>query len=159
MAITYNNLDDYLRNNTSDEIDDPDFLKLVESSSKFFHEWNGSYFNVFKDSVNGYFHIPKDTIFKITKTMGAISPSTGYQASADFILKSTSAPFSRSSITALYTSNATIKWYNSEKPLPEKAYLAYKNFDNKFDFKRTYSVATYPWIKIGANSYRDRMGD
>ena len=159
MAITYNNLDDYLRNNTSDKIDDPDFLKLVESSSKFFHEWNDSYFNVFKDSVNGYFHIPKDTIFKITKRIGTISASTGYQASADFILKSTSAPFSRSSITALYTSNATIKWYNSEKPLPEKAYLAYKNFDDTFDFKKTYSVATYPWIKIGANSYRDRMGD
>lgn len=38
MAITYNNLDDYLRNNTSDKIDDPDFLKMVESSSSFFHE-------------------------------------------------------------------------------------------------------------------------
>lgn len=159
MAITYNNLDDYLRNNTSDKIDDPDFLKMVESSSSFFHKWNGNYFNVFKDSANGYFHIPKDTIFKITKTIGTISASTGYQASADFILKSTNAPFSRSSIAALYTSNATIKWYNSEKPLPEKAYLAYKNFDNKFDFKRTYSVATYPWIKIGTDSYRDRMGD
>ena len=37
MAVIYNNLDDYLRNNTSDKIDDPDFLKLVESSS-FFHK-------------------------------------------------------------------------------------------------------------------------
>ena len=158
MAITYNNLDDYLRNNTSDKIDDPDFLKLVESSS-FFHEWNGSYFNVFKDSVNGYFHIPKDTIFKITKTIGMTSTSTGYQASADFVLKSTDSLISRSSITALYTSNADVKWYNSKNPLPEKAYLAYKNFDNTFDFKKTYSVDTYPWIKIDTNSYRDRMGD
>ena len=159
MATTYNNLDDYLRNNISDKIDDPDFLKMVESSSSFFHQWNGSYFNVFKDSVNGYFHIPKDTILKITKTTGSITTSTGYQASADFILKSTDSVISRSSITALFTSNATIKWYGSNKPLPDKAYLAYKNFDNKFDFKRTYSVATYPWIKIDANSYRDRMGD
>ena len=95
MAITYNNLDDYLRNNTSDKIDDPDFLKLVESSS-FFHEWNGSYFNVFKDSVNGYFHIPKDTIFKITKTIGTTSVSTGYQASDDFVLKSTNSVIYRS---------------------------------------------------------------
>ena len=158
MATTYNNLDDYLRNNTSDKIDDPDFLKLVESSS-FFHEWNGSYFNVFKDSVNGYFHIPKDTIFKITKTIGMTSTSTGYQASADFVLKSTDSLISRSSITALYTSNADVKWYNSKNPLPEKAYLAYKNFDDTFDFKRTYSVSTYPWIKIDTDSYRDRMGD
>ena len=158
MATTYKNLDDYLRNNTSDKIDDPDFLKLVESSS-FFHEWNGSYFNVFKDSVNGYFHIPKDTIFKITKTIGMTSISTGYQASADFVLKSTDSLISRSSITALYTSNADVKWYNSKNPLPEKAYLAYKNFDDTFDFKRTYSVSTYPWIKIDTNSYRDRMGD
>ena len=109
MATIYNNLDDYLRNNASDKIDDPDFLKFVESSSNFFHEWNGGYFNVFKDSVNGYFHIPKDTIFKITKRIGATSVSTGYQASADFILKSTDSFISRSSITALYTSNATIK--------------------------------------------------
>ena len=158
MAITYNNLDDYLLGNTSDKIDDPDFLKLIQSSS-FFHEWNGSYFNVFKDSVNGYFHISEDTILKITKTIGAIASSTYYQASADFILKSTDSFVSRSSITALYTSNATIKQYNSEKPLPEKAYLAYKNFDDTFDFKRTYSVSTYPWIKIDTNSYRDRMGD
>lgn len=159
MAITYNNLDDYLLGNASDKIDDPDFLKMVESSSSFFHEWNGSYFNVFKDSVNGYFHVPKDTILKITKTIGGISPSTYYQASADFVLKSTDSFTSRSSITALYTSNMDIKWYNSENPLPEKDYLAYKNFDNKFDFNRTYSVATYPWIKIGNGSYRDRMGD
>ena len=158
MAIIYNNLDSYLLGNSSDKIDDPNFLKLVESSN-FFHEWNGSYFNVFKDSVNGYFHIPKDTILKITKTTGGISTSTGYQASADFVLKTTDSFTFRSSITALYTSNATIKWYNSEKPLPEKDYLAYKNFDNKFDFNRTYSVATYPWIKLAAGSYRDRMGD
>lgn len=159
MAIIYNDLDDYLLGNASDKIEDPDFLKMVESSSSFFHEWNGSYFNVFKDAVNGYFHIPKDTILKITKTTGLITTSTGYQASADFILKSTDSFYYRSSIAALYTSNATIKWYNSEKPLPEKAYLAYKNFDNTFDFKKTYSVATYPWIKIGNDSYRDRMGD
>ena len=158
MAIIYNNLDSYLLGNSSDKIDDPDFLKLVQSSS-FFHEWNGSYFNVFKDSVNGYFHIPKDTILKIAKTTGTITPSTYYQASADFILKSTDSFTSRSSITALYTSKLITQWYNSENPLPEKAYLAYKNFDDTFDFKRTYSVATYPWIKIGINSYRDRMGD
>ena len=87
------------------------------------------------------------------------STSTGYQASADFVLKSTDSLISRSSITALYTSNADIKWYNSKNPLPEKAYLAYKNFDDTFDFKRTYSVSTYPWIKIDTDSYRDRMGD
>lgn len=158
MAIIYNNLDSYLLGNASDKIDDPDFLKLVESSS-FFHEWNGSYFNVFKDSVNGYFHVPKDTILKISKTTGVINTTTYYQASADFVLKSTDSFTSRSSITALYTSKLITQWYNSENPLPEKAYLAYKNFDDTFDFKRTYSVATYPWIKIGINSYRDRMGD
>ena len=87
------------------------------------------------------------------------STSTGYQASADFVLKSTDSLISRSSITALYTSNADVKWYNSKNPLPEKAYLAYKNFDDTFDFKRTYSVSTYPWIKIDTDSYRDRMGD
>ena len=37
MAIIYNNLDSYLLGNASDKIEDPNFLKLVESSS-FFHQ-------------------------------------------------------------------------------------------------------------------------
>lgn len=155
MATTYNNLDNYLNNQ---EPIDSALLSQIETSS-LFHMWSGKDLKVFKDSANGYFHIPKDTIIKTEKKVGSITTTIGCKASEDAILKSTNAPISRSTIAALFTSNATIKWYGSNKPLPDKAYLAYKNFDNKFDFKRTYNVATYPWIKIGANSYRDRMGD
>ena len=151
MAITYNNLDDYLRNQ---EPIDSALLNQIETSS-LFHMWSGNDLKFFKDSVNGYFHIPKDTILKITKTTGSITTSTGYQASADFILKSTSAPFSRSSIAALYTANANIKFYSST---PDD-YLVYKNFDSGFNYQQTYSVAIYPWIKLATGSYRDRRGD
>ena len=151
MAITYNNLDDYLRNQ---EPIDSALLNQIETSS-LFHMWSGNDLKFFKDSVNGYFHIPKDTILKITKTTGSITTSTGYQASADFILKSTSAPFSRSSIAALYTANDNIKFYSST---PDD-YLVYKNFDSGFNYQQTYSVAIYPWIKLATGSYRDRRGD
>ena len=151
MATTYNNLDNYLNNQ---EPMDSALLNQIETSSTF-HKWNKDDFKVFKDSVNGYFHIPKDIIIKTEKKVGLTTIATGCRASEDAILKSTSAPFSRSTITALYTANANIKFYSST---PDD-YLAYKNFDDTFDFKKTYSVATYPWIKIDTNSYRDRMGD
>ena len=151
MAITYNNLDNYLNNH---EPIDSALLSQIETSSTF-HKWNKDNFKVFKDSANGYFHIPKDTIIKTEKKVGLTTIATGCRASEDAILKSTSAPLSRSTITALYTANANIKFYSST---PDD-YLVYKNFDNTFDFKKIYSVATYPWIKIGTNSYRDRMGD
>lgn len=151
MATTYNNLDNYLNNQ---EPIDSALLNQIETSSTF-HKWNKDNFKVFKDSANGYFHIPKDIIIKTEKKVGLTTIATGCRASEDAILKSTSAPFSRSTITALYTANANIKFYSST---PDD-YLVYKNFDNTFDFKKTYSVATYPWIKIGTNSYRDRMGD
>ena len=151
MAIIYNNLDNYLNNH---EPIDSALLSQIETSSTF-HKWNKDNFKVFKDSANGYFHIPKDTIIKTEKKVGLTTIATGCRASEDAILKSTSAPLSRSTITALYTANANIKFYSST---PDD-YLVYKNFDNTFDFKKTYSVATYPWIKIGTNSYRDRMGD
>ena len=157
MATTYSNLDEYILSNASDKIDS-DLLNQIETSS-FFHKWNGSDFKVFTDSINGYFHIPKDTILKIEKTTGVITTTTGYQASADFILKSTNSPLSRNSITALYTSYMTIKWYNSQNPLPEQEYLSYKNFVSGFNYGQTYSVATYPWIKLDTDIYRDRMGD
>lgn len=140
MATTYNNLDNYLNNQ---EPIDSALLDQIETSSTF-HKWNKDDFKIFKDSANGYFHIPKDTIIKTEKKVGSITTTIGCKASEDAILKSTNAPISRSTIAALFTSNATIKWYGSNKPLPDKAYLAYKNFDNKFDFKRTYNVATYP---------------
>ena len=136
MATTYNNLDNYLNNH---EPIDSALLSQIEASSDF-HKWNKEDFKVFKDSVNGYFHIPKDIIIKTEKKVGSITTTIGCKASEDAILKSTSAPFSRSTITALYTANANIKFYSST---PDD-YLVYKNFDNTFDFKKTYSVATYP---------------
>lgn len=151
MATTYNNLDNYLNNQ---EPMDSALLNQIETSSDF-HKWNKDDFKVFKDSVNGYFHIPKDTIIKTEKKVGLTTIATGCRASEDAILKSTSAPFSRSTITALYTANANIKFYSST---PDD-YLVYKNFDDGFNYQQTYSVATYPWIKLDTGSYRDRMGD
>lgn len=154
MATTYNNLDDYLR---SQEPIDSALLNQIEASSDF-HKWNKDDFKVFKDSVNGYFHIPKDIIIKTEKKVGSITTTIGCKASEDAILKSTSAPISRSAIAALYTANATIKFYNFQTP-SDQAYLTYKNFDSGFNYQQTYSVAAYPWIKTGNYSYRDRMGD
>lgn len=154
MATTYNNLDDYLRNQ---EPIDSALLNQIEASGDF-HKWNKDDFKVFKDSANGYFHIPKDIIIKTEKKVGSITTTIGCKASDDAILKSTSAPISRSSITALYTANATIKFYNSQTP-SDQAYLTYKNFDSGFNYQQTYSVAAYPWIKTGNYSYRDRLGD
>lgn len=154
MATTYNNLDDYLRNQ---EPIDSALLNQIEASGDF-HKWNKDDFKVFKDSANGYFHIPKDIIIKTEKKVGSITTTIGCKASEDAILKSTSAPISRSSITALYTANATIKFYNSQTP-SDQAYLTYKNFDSGFNYQQTYSVAAYPWIKTGNYSYRDRLGD
>ena len=154
MATTYNNLDDYLRNQ---EPIDSALLNQIEASSDF-HKWNKDDFKVFKDSVNGYFHIPKDIIIKTEKKVGSITTTIGCKASEDAILKSTSAPISRSAIAALYTANATIKFYNFRTP-SDQAYLTYKNFDSGFNYQQTYSVAAYPWIKTGNYSYRDRMGD
>ena len=151
MATTYNNLDNYLNNQ---EPIDSALLNQIETSSTF-HKWNKDDFKIFKDSANGYFHIPKDTIIKTEKKVGLTTIATGCRASEDVILKSTSAPFSRSTITALYTANANIKFYSST---PDD-YLVYKNFDDGFNYQQTYSVATYPWIKLAAGSYRDRMGD
>ena len=151
MATTYNNLDDYLRNQ---EPIDSALLNQIEASS-LFHMWSGNNLKVFKDSVNGYFHIPKDIIIKTEKKVGSITTTIGCKASEDAILKSTSAPISRSTIAALYTANANIKFYSST---PDD-YLVYKNFDDGFNYQQTYSVATYPWIKLDTGSYRDRMGD
>ena len=151
MATIYNNLDNYLNNH---EPIDSALLSQIETSSAF-HKWNKEDFKVFKDSANGYFHIPKDIIIKTEKKVGLTTIATGCKASEDAILKSTSAPFSRSTITALYTANANIKFYSST---PDD-YLVYKNFDDGFNYQQTYSVATYPWIKLDTGSYRDRMGD
>ena len=154
MATTYNNLDNYLNNQ---EPIDSALLNQIESSSDF-HKWNKDDFKVFKDSVNGYFHIPKDIIIKTEEKVGSITTTIGCKASEDAILKSTSAPISRSTIAALYTANATIKFYNFRTP-SDQAYFIYKNFDSGFNYQQTYSVAAYPWIKTGNYSYRDRMGD
>lgn len=151
MATIYNNLDNYLNNQ---EPIDSASLNQIETSSAF-HKWNKDDFKVFKDSANGYFHIPKDTIIKTEKKVGSITTTIGCKASEDAILKSTNAPISRSAIAALYTANANIKFYNST---PDD-YLVYKNFDNGFNYQQTYSVSSYPWIKTGNSSYRDRMGD
>lgn len=151
MATIYNNLDNYLNNQ---EPIDSALLNQIEASSDF-HKWNKDDFKVFKDSVNGYFHIPKDTIIKTEKKVGSITTTIGCKASEDAILKSTNAPISRSTIAALYTANANIKFYSSK---PDD-YLAYKNFDSGFNYQQTYSVSAYPWIKTGNYSYRDRMGD
>ena len=151
MATIYNNLDNYLNNH---EPIDSAWLSQIETSSAF-HKWNKDDFKVFKDSANGYFHIPKDTIIKTEKKVGLTTIATGCRASEDAILKSTSAPLSRSTITALYTANANIKFYSST---PDD-YLVYKNFDGSFNYQQTYSVSTYPWIKLDTGSYRDRMGD
>lgn len=151
MATIYNNLDNYLNNQ---EPIDSALLNQIEASSDF-HKWNKDDFKVFKDSVNGYFHIPKDTIIKTEKKVGSITTTIGCKASEDVILKSTNAPVSRSAIAALYTANANIKFYSSK---PDD-YLVYKNFDSGFNYQQTYNVSAYPWIKTGNSSYRDRMGD
>ena len=151
MATIYNNLDNYLNNH---EPIDSASLSQIETSSDF-HKWNKDDFKVFKDSVNGYFHIPKDIIIKTEKKVGSITTTIGCKASEDAILKSTSAPISRSTIAALYTANANVKFYSST---PDD-YLVYKNFDGSFNYQQTYSVSTYPWIKLDTGSYRDRMGD
>lgn len=151
MATIYNNLDNYLNNQ---EPIDSALLNQIEASSDF-HKWNKDDFKVFKDSINGYFHIPKDTIIKTEKKVGSITTTIGCKASEDAILKSTSAPISRSAIATLYTANANIKFYSSK---PDD-YLVYKNFDSGFNYQQIYSVSAYPWIKTGNDSYRDRMGD
>lgn len=151
MATIYNNLDHYLNNQ---EPIDSALLNQIEASSDF-HKWNEDDFKVFKDSANGYFHIPKDIIIKTEKKIGSITITIGCKAREDAILKSTNAPFSRSAIAALYTANANIKFYSST---PDD-YLVYKNFDSGFNYQQTYSVSAYPWIKTGNYSYRDRMGD
>lgn len=151
MATIYNNLDNYLNNQ---EPIDLALLDQIEASSDF-HKWNKDDFKVFKDSINGYFHIPKDIIIKTEKKVGSITTTIGCKAREDAILKSTNAPISRSAIAALYTANANIKFYSSK---PDD-YLVYKNFDSGFNYQQTYSVSVYPWIKTGNYSYRDRMGD
>lgn len=156
MATTYNNLDDYLRNHASDKIDSA-LLNQIEANNTAFHKWSKDEFKIFKDSTNGYFHIPRGIIIKIEQTIGLTTTTTGYKASADSILKSTNTS-SGNSITALYTANAVIKFYNFQSP-SDLAYLTYKNFDSDFNYQQLYNVASYPWIKISNYSYRDRLGD
>ena len=164
MAINdnydYDTLDEYL-NSTKASSEKIDNLEEIESDA-LFQKWSEKSnltpltpLAAFSDSTTGYFHIPRDSIFKIERLLGGLALTNGYKPKTDLIFRTTKSHFYR--ITTLYTNN--INFYNSEHPLPEKPYLAYKNFDETFDFKRTYSVATYPWIKIGTNSYRDRMGD
>ena len=140
MATTYNNLDNYL--NHQEPIDSA-LLNQIETSSTF-HKWNKDDFKIFKDSANGYFHIPKDTIIKTEKKVGSSTTTIGCKASEDAILKSISAPISRSTIAALYTPKANIKFYNSNTLPVEKKYLGYLNFGGTFNYQQIHSVATYP---------------
>ena len=164
MAINdnydYDTLDEYL-NSTKASSEKIDNLEEVESNV-LFQKWSEKSnltpltpLAAFSDSTTGYFHIPRDSIFKIERRLGGLVLTNGYKPKTDLVFRTTKSNFYR--ITTLYTNN--INFYNSEHPLPEKPYLAYKNFDETFDFNRTYSVATYPWIKIDTGSYRDRMGD
>lgn len=149
MATIYNNLDEYL-NNSSDEID----LNTINFNN--YHDWQG--YRIFIDSVNKYFHIPKDTVFKVKQLVGSTTLIIGYRASSDVILKEMSSA-TRRRITNLYTPKANIKFYNSNTLPVEKKYLGYLNFGETFNYQQIHSVATYPWIKIGTNAYRSRLGD
>ena len=110
---------------------------------------------VFTDPVNGSFHILKDMIFKIEETpLGGQTTINYYKSNTDLIFKTINSLSFK--ITILYADYRVIKFYKFQAP---DKYLGYTNFDDNFNYNRTYSITTYPWIKLSTGSYRDRRGD
>lgn len=150
MATTYNNLDTYMMVQSSKD-------KISEEQIDFsdYNYWTGTDLRVFTDPVNGSFHILKDMIFKIEETpLGGQTTINYYKSNTDLIFKTINSLSFK--ITILYADYRVIKFYTVQAP---DKYLGYTNFDDNFNYKRTYSVATYPWIKLATGSYRDRRGD
>lgn len=148
MATTYNRLDEYMIVQSSKD-------KINEGQIDFdnYNSWTD--LKVFTDPVNGSFHILKDRIFQIAETpLGGQTITNYYKSNIDLIFKNINS--FNYKITALYADYRVIKFYTVQAP---DKYLGYTNFDNHFNYKRTYSVATYPWIKLATGSYRDRRGD
>ena len=150
MATTYNRLDEYMIIQSSKD-------KINEDQINFddYNSWTGADLKVFTDPVNGSFHILKDMIFQIAETpLGGQTTINYYKSNIDLIFKNINSINFK--INALYADYRVIKFYTVQTP---DKYLGYTNFDDNFNYKRTYSVATYPWIKIATGSYRDRRGD
>lgn len=148
MATTYNKLDEYMIVQSSKD-------KINEGQIDFdnYNSWTD--LKVFTDPVNGFFHILKDRIFQIAETpLGGQTITNYYKSNTDLIFKNINS--FNYKITALYADYRVIKFYTIQAP---DKYLGYTNFDDNFNYKRTYSVATYPWIKLATGSYRDRRGD
>ena len=148
MATTYNKLDEYMIVQSSKD-------KINEGQIDFdnYNSWTD--LKVFTDPVNGSFHILKDMIFQIAETpLGGQTTTNYYKSNTDLIFKNINSY--NYEITALYADYRIIKFYTVQAP---DKYLGYTNFDDNFNYKRTYSVATYPWIKLATGSYRDRRGD
>ena len=115
----------------------------------------GTDLKVFTDPIDVSFHILKDMIFQIAATpIGGQTTTNYYKSNIDLIFKNINSY--NYEITALYADYRVIKFYTVQAP---DKYLGYTNFDDNFNYKRTYSVATYPWIKLATGSYRDRRGD
>lgn len=150
MATTYNNLDTYMMVQSSKD-------KISEEQIDFsdYNYWTGTDLRVFTDPVNGSFHILKDMIFKIEETqLGGQTTINYYKSNTDLIFKTINSLSFK--ITILYADYRVIKFYTVQAP---DKYLGYTNFDDNFNYKRTYSITTYPWIKLSTGSYRDRRGD
>ena len=150
MATTYKNLDIYMMTHSSKD-------KINEEQIDFgdYNSWTGTDLKVFTDPIDGSFHILKDMIFKIAATpIGGQTTTNYYKSNIDLIFKNINSY--NYEITALYADYRVIKFYTVQAP---DKYLGYTNFDDNFNYKRTYSVATYPWIKLATGSYRDRRGD
>ena len=148
MATTYKNLDIYMMTHSSKD-------KINEEQIDFgdYNSWTD--LKVFTDPIDGSFHILKDMIFQIAATpLGGQTTTNYYKSNTDLIFKNINSY--NYEITALYADYRVINFYIVQAP---DKYLGYTNFDDNFNYKRTYSVATYPWIKLATGSYRDRMGD
>ena len=131
--------------------------KINEEQIDFsdYNSWAGTNLKVFTDPIDRSFHILKDMIFQIAETpLGGQTTINYYKSNTDLIFKNINSY--NYEITALYADYRVIKFYTVQAP---DKYLGYTNFDDNFNYKRTYSVATYPWIKIATGSYRDRRGD
>ena len=131
--------------------------KINEEQIDFsdYNFWTGTDLKVFTDPIDGSFHILKDMIFQIAETpLGGQTTTNYYKSNTDLIFKNINSY--NYEITALYADYRVIKFYTVQAP---DKYLGYTNFDDNFNYKRTYSITTYPWIKLATGSYRDRMGD
>ena len=150
MATTYKNLDIYMMTHSSKD-------KINEEQIDFgdYHSWTGTDLKVFTDPIDGSFHILKDMIFQIAATpIGGQTTTNYYKSNTDLIFKNINSY--NYEITILYADYRVIKFYTVQAP---DKYLGYTNFDDNFNYNRTYSVSTYPWIKLDTGSYRDRRGD